>query len=346
MNSLHIAIPSLEKEVPKEDKLSTPQPPDTSTSDPSPMVTNSEIIPTTPTINLKQQQFTNRSAPLIAKVRQNVSKAYQDKPDVFDVNDIRRVEADDWFVKKFLLVCDRNPKSASAMLIDTLKWRKCQGIYETKLTDFPSDLYRLGSFFIYQTDKLGHPIIYVRPKHFRRHKLLRPELVKFGISVGTRLEAQTPNGIVSVIDFRGMSISNVDLEIMRIIISTIMNHFPLFIQKIYVVNLPSFLKMISTMLINIIPSRSRSNITFISQNELIKYIDEDKIPDFLGGKCTVPYKGDLVVPPGCPTFLEYALKIGWTLDQYSDVYHMVKSSFEDEHVDSPPCPPSTPPSTK
>lgn len=288
--------------------------------------------------NQSSSKHTNKSKPLVDKIRSIIMEMYSDDPELFDPIDIERVKVDDWYIKRFLLAQDRNVKSASNMLVGSLKWRKSYGVNHLDLRSFPSEIYRLGAFFVYEHDKEGHEVLYVRANLFRRSKDLRPILVQYGVAIGCQVEKASKNGVVCVIDFKNLSLAHVDLEIMRIIISTIVNHFPLFVQRFFVCNIPSVLQMISSLVINLIPSSGRNRLTFVDNKELTKYIDSDKIPECLGGSCKKPFKGSGVVPNGCPNFLEFSKTIGWTNQQYRSIYKTFKSIFESEGIEPMPEP--------
>ncbi|XP_053212540.1 motile sperm domain-containing protein 2-like [Panonychus citri] len=281
---------------------------------------------------------TNKSKPLVDKIRSTVMEIYSSEPETFDPIDIERVKTDDWYIKRFLLSQSKNVKSATNMLIDSLKWRKSYGVNQLDLRSFPCEIYRLGAFFVYEHDKQGREVLYVRANLFRRSKDLRPVLVQYGVTIGCQVEKASKNGVTCVIDFKNLSLAHVDLEIMRIIITTIVNHFPLFVQQFLVCNIPSVLQMISSLVINLIPSSGRNTLTFVKPEDLTKYIDSDKIPDCLGGTCKKPWKGSGVVPNGCPNFLEFAKQIGWTNQQYRSIYKTFKSIFESEGIEPMPEP--------
>lgn len=291
-------------------------------------------------------KLTDKSGPLVKTLRENILDYHNKFGSDFYEADVDRIKHDDWFVKKFLINCDRDLKLATSSLIESLKWRKSQRIFERNLNEFPAELFALGSFFVYEKDKNGRKTIYVRVKHFRRNKDLRSLLIQFGILIGVKLEAESPEGISVIMDFKGFGISNVDLEIMRSIIWTISNHFPFFVRTYYVVNLPRVLQAVSSMIISFVPSNARQLIHFLGEKNLIEFVDPKNLPDFLGGSCKRCYKGDSVVPKGCPTLIQYSAQQGWTVEQYRTIYKLTKNVFADEQLPLPPrLPPNAPSSS-
>lgn len=276
---------------------------------------------------------------LITIVREIVLQKIDQHPHLFNSIDVDRVRQDDWFVNKFIIYRRRDVHCAVDSLIATLKWRQSEGVHEIKESDLPDIYHRLGSFFLYQTDKNGRKVFYLRAKHYQRNSDLRPLVIKSGIALGCKIERDSPEGVIGVMDFRDLQLTKAfDLEIIRILIDILTNHFPLLVRSIYVLNLPYFLQKFSSMLMNIMPAKSRSLIKFLNQKDLPKFIDIHNIPDFLGGKCDKPYKGPKMVPPQSPTLIQYAHRNCWTNKQYLSIYKIAHELATCEGVEPPPPP--------
>ena len=62
--------------------------------------------------------------------------------------------------------------------------------------------------------------------------------------------------------------------------------------------------MVST----IIPTDKRDLIKMATRKDIHLYINKLHLPDYLGGHCALPYKGDKVVPKGSISVVEFARK--------------------------------------
>ncbi|XP_074599493.1 motile sperm domain-containing protein 2-like [Brevipalpus obovatus] len=280
-----------------------------------------------------------RSAEDVQSIREKVLEEISANPNEYHEDDIERVRTDDWFVKKFYITRNRNVKPATTSLISSLKWRKSQKVHELKESDLPDVYHRLGSFFVYKTDKEGRKVFYGRCKHYRRNPDLRPIIIQSGIGLGHKIETESPEGIVGIMDFKGLHLTKAfDLEIVRILINTIITHYPLLTRVIYVINLPSILHTFSSMFMKMLSQEAQKRVKFVTEKELQQYIDCDSIPDFLGGTCKQPYKGDDVVPEGSPDLIEYAKRNNWTVKQYQSIYKIAKELADEEGVKPPPPP--------
>lgn len=234
------------------------------------------------------QPASEKSDKSIELVRKIVLREFENHPELFAKADIDRIRKDDWFVKKFFIYKRRDVHSAAAKLLETLKWRKAEGAHDVKVSDLPDIYHRLGSFFLYEPDKNGREVFYARIKHYRRNNDLRPLVIKFGIALGCKIERESPNGIVLVMDFKDFQLTRAfDLEIIRLLTTTLLSHFPLLTREIYITNLPGLLQKFSSIVMNLVPTMARSRVKFLSEKMLKDYIDIDKIPDCLGGTCKV-----------------------------------------------------------
>lgn len=113
-------------------------------------------------------------------------------------------------------------------------------------------------------------------------------------------------GVTVVIDGKGLGYSHVynpAIEILRAAFATDAANYPEFVHRILVVNCPSMIKFLYSVIRGALDARVQQKITFVSEADTPEFlktvIDEDKIPDFLGGSCSCE-GGCVVMPSGEP----------------------------------------------
>ena len=114
-----------------------------------------------------------RKQELIEHIRQAFLRLINENPDEreqFDQDDIDKVKQFNWIIERHLISTNWKNELAFENLIENLRWRKEFGVNQLKESDFPAEFYKSGSFFDYETDKLGHSVIYIRG---RLHKKVR-----------------------------------------------------------------------------------------------------------------------------------------------------------------------------
>lgn len=94
----------------------------------------------------------------------------------------------------------------------------------------------------------------------------------------------------------GTGLQNAHIDLLFYTINLLRNYYPVGIKRILVVDLPWVLRACWSVARSWMSERGRHMIQFITRKELSNFIDEENLPDFLGGTCELPYKGQYTVP--------------------------------------------------
>ena len=251
-------------------------------------------------------KVTNKSAHLVAELRDKFLQEYEKEKDFYHKNDIRKVSTDDWYVKRFLLARNRDVKESCQMMMDALKWKKSEGIHDLVGSYFPEEQFKLSSMFVYAPDREGNITIYFRVKYVIKHPELVPMLKKFGNYILQIVDEETNGSGISVLaDFADTGIQNAEVDLLLDAINIMRSYFPFGINHIILVDLPWVLRAVWGMVKGWVPHNRRKLVEFVSRQDLHKVVDRTNLPDFLGGCCTIPYGGSKVVPLGCPTMYRF-----------------------------------------
>lgn len=245
----------------------------------------------------------------ISQVRKFVLEDFDLNPNEYDSSDIERLRNDDWFVERFIRK-RKTVKDSQEMLKNCLKFRNELGTPRTKDSDFPEEFYKIGGIFCYANDKFGNGVLYMRIKMHHKIKEIERELKQFIIYLINKLDLQTNgNGMVIVFDCQGAGISNLDMDILWFLVSSLLNYYPYGMSYILVYNLPWIFTSAWNVVKGWLPSETREKIKFASKEQIFDYFDKENLPFYLGGTCKIDYHH---VPKGCRSVKEHGVERGLT----------------------------------
>jgi len=183
------------------------------------------------------------------------------------------------------------------MLKSNLKWRLANG-YE-KIPEWESiDKALLKSNFASMIpgsrSKDGNAIIYCKIGQFHPQELGKDyvktivDYIIWNYSVGTFMNGidYHRNGILFVTDMEGVGWKNMDIALIRKISGALMDNFPLKIKKILLINPPSILSTLLSVVRLFMKKKLLDRVEVIRREDLSNYIEEDQLwSEMEGGKC-------------------------------------------------------------
>lgn len=101
---------------------------------------------------------------------------------------------------------------------------------------------------------------------------------------------------------------NADFEMCKYIIYILKTYYPCGLTYILIVDLPWILRTFWSMVNKWIPSDKRDLIKMATRSNIHNFIDKNHLPDYLGGNCSLPYKGDQVVPDKSQKIYQFCQK--------------------------------------
>jgi len=287
---------------------------------------------------------TNRTGDLVLQLRKKFLESYEKfkDDDVYDDDDLKLIQ-DDWYLKRFLLATYRNLDDAFKMLDETMRWRNDMYISQVRDFHFPSELYKIGGLFIYEPDKQGTMVLYMRIRMHRKTVELEEPEKGFVVHTFNKAEKLSKGqGFAIVFDLTGAGYSNLDLPFLSFLIQFGRNHFPGSLSYILVYNLPWILSSFQKVAFKMLPEGATNLIKFASGKEIFDYIDPENVPDYIeGGRCRRNFRA---VAPGSRPILDVMTHYGYSRDVYDRVYPMFQKDLEEaaralqekEYEDPPP----------
>lgn len=249
---------------------------------------------------------------------------------------------DDWYLKRFLLAKNRKVDEAFQMLDQTMRWRNDMYISQVRDYHFPAEFYQIGGLFIYEPDREGTQVLYIRVRLHRQTVEMDEPLKGFVVHNFNKAEKLAQGqGFAIVFDLTGLGYSNLDWGFLTFLIDFGRNHFPGSLKYILVYNLPRILSYLQKGVFAMLPSEALGMIKFARGDEIFKYIAPENCPDYIpGGCCKRNYRK---VAPGSRPILDVMTHYGYNKDVYDKIYPTFQKDLEDsakalqgkEYIDPP-----------
>lgn len=238
--------------------------------------------------------------------------------------DIDNIKNDNWFVARYLFCNKLDINKAHEFMKASLRYKNESCISMIRDVDIPEVFYSIGAMFVYEKDRKGNVTLYLRAKLVRRladistiyhlyiyHSILKADAEARG------------KGIALVIDCTGAGIANADLDGLSVLLTILIKYYPEGLSYILVHEMPFYLRPICHLANSWVPNTYMVEV-FLSTNSTIRhYIDDEALPDFMGGSCKRDYKQ---VPDNC-TSIGQAAKL-WGIKK-STVLKVLKKYKDD-----------------
>jgi hypothetical protein len=220
---------------------------------------------------------------------------------------------DDRYLKKFLVAKNFNVDEAFQMLDRTMRWRNNMCISQIRDYHFPAEFYQIAGLFIYEPDREGTLVLYIRVR-LHHYSVEMDEAAKsFLVHNFNKTEKLAQGqGFAIVFDLTGLGYSNMDWGFLSFLIDFGRNHFPGSLKYILVYNLPRLLSYLQKGVFAMLPSEALGIIKFARGDEIFKYIAPENCPDYIpGGCCKKNYRK---VAPGSRPILDVLTHYGYGRD--------------------------------
>lgn len=219
-----------------------------------------------------------------------------------------RPSMDKYYLRRFLRARSQDVARAKEMLLKHLQWRKENGV-DTILEDFEFEerdafltLYPQG---YHKADKLGRPIYIQHLGQINMTALMKltseERMIKFHIQEYERaLKYIFPacskaagchiSQTLTILDLKGVGLRHLTGDVKRImsmITRVDQDNYPETLGKTLLINAPSIFKMIWGLVKPMLDPRTQEKIEVCPSNYmsvLLKWVDEENIPEYMGGK--------------------------------------------------------------
>jgi len=215
---------------------------------------------------------------------------------------------DGFYLIRFLRARNLNLNNTFKMFTEFLKWRETENLDNIKSFVYIEES-KIKEFYphtFHNTDKIGRPLYIERWKdmnleeigkittidrfmkyYIQKCEFLIETLLPKASIAANRFIGQTCM-IFDIRDFSSNQVNKLFFTLMEKQFYLDMNYYPELLGNCYICNNSFFYKAIWGIACGLLHETTRSKIKFISSNyaeELLKIVDADKLPKFLGGNC-------------------------------------------------------------
>ncbi|KAK7067349.1 hypothetical protein SK128_010313 [Halocaridina rubra] len=200
------------------------------------------------------------------------------------VIEIKNMEIDDKVLRRYL-VAHRKVDAAFEKILATDKWREEFGV--AQLTGDSPGVKRSQGHRVYRLldakDKLGRPVGYILARNHSFRKRNLEDLTQFIVwkmeEGCARCQESGIENTCALYDLKGFTLASLDYPLLRVLYSTLIDHYPERLGVCLVLNAPAFFPPIWAILRTWLDENSASKIKFIKNDEeLATYVDLSIIP--------------------------------------------------------------------
>lgn len=222
---------------------------------------------------------------------------------------------DDAYLLRFLRARKFDLEKSLEMFTKYINWRAEKKVDDIYHMDF-SDVHNAKQYYPhlwFRTDKLGRPIFIERLGKLKFDKLTEEvaierlelhfiqdyeRLLNDMFPACSKVKGEPVTNTCYIMDLKGVSakmFSNKVWDLLKVASKIGQDYYPEILGHMFIVNTPMFFYGMWNIIKVFVDEKTRGKIHILGSNykkDLLKYIDENDLPDFLGGKVTVEEYGE------------------------------------------------------
>ncbi|XP_046911517.2 motile sperm domain-containing protein 2-like [Dermatophagoides farinae] len=219
---------------------------------------------------------------LVILIRNRILAEANQNPNLYEPEDLEQIKKNDWQIQRFLLECKLDTDQSYELLRNSMKWRREEGIYQSSLVDFPAEYYQSGYIFRHGRDKNDAIVLYFRANIHRKTNEWNSRLKKFFIYQVEQIDRDCDGkGVTLVIDCSNIGVSNVDMDMLKFIVTSFSKYYPKLFDAIIIHQLPFLLQYIFKLIQTWLPEDDRKFFHMTNKKTLTDFIDQSQLPSFL-----------------------------------------------------------------
>ncbi|KAK3100204.1 hypothetical protein FSP39_016243 [Pinctada imbricata] len=223
----------------------------------------------------------------------NISAELQSQG-IYDQRDVENVASNDLYVSQFIRESE-TIQDAADRLHEALKFRceiKVRDITEESL---PREAWEAGGIFYHNTDKDGRRILWFKVK-LHKKDAARLIFVKRFIMYHfeTTYNESPEEQIVVLFDMSGAGISNLDMEMIKFVITSFKIYYPKLLGFMLIYEMPWLFNAAWKVIKTWLSPEAVKKIKFVTKSDVQEYIDKDQLPEHMGGTDQYKY---VYIPP-------------------------------------------------
>ncbi|CAF1241450.1 unnamed protein product, partial [Didymodactylos carnosus] len=216
---------------------------------------------------------------------------------------------------RFLRACRFDIEKTREFICHSLAWRKKNGIDKLLLYyEVPEVIQKYFPGRFLDADRDGRPIFILRLGEMDVRGLMKSlkgedEFIRYTIYLveqglqkcneNTKLFGKPISSMCLILDFENFSVKHLyrpGFRLLSQIIDVMDSHYPETLGKLIFTRSPKLFPVLWTIINTFIKERTKEKFVILKMDELVGYIDENNIPDFLGGLSTIQLPNAGLVP--------------------------------------------------
>ncbi|XP_013405632.1 motile sperm domain-containing protein 2 [Lingula anatina] len=234
----------------------------------------------------------------VSEAREEFFEKYKENVDkkLYDERDLSKLRSDDLWVRQFLLSRKGVVEDAVVMMDMSLRWRKEWGVNDLKHDSFTLDFWEGGAVYFHSKDKDGQKILYFDVQQCKKGDQDVMVQVKKFIAYHLELSCRKRPGerIVLLMDMSMAGMSNVDLDLLKFLITAFTTNFPALLAYFLIYEMPWLFNAIWKIVKTWLNAEQSKRVIFVKKTGIQEYINKEELWEHMGGLDTYKYH---YIPP-------------------------------------------------
>jgi len=218
---------------------------------------------------------------LVVELRERFLKEYKEAAEngSYDERDLERVRSSDPYVTCFIRTfCTNGDLAKPTEMIDTvLKFRKEIKINDLKPESFPEELQSRKFLYWHGEDKENRKILHFRVSQHQKGKLVQEVKSYIAMFLEEYHRANLGVRMVLIFDFTDAGIMNMDLDVVRYIITCLSTYFPGILAYILLFEMPWLLSSVWKVIRSWLTEEQKKKILLVKKSEILTHISSEQL---------------------------------------------------------------------
>jgi len=209
----------------------------------------------------------------------------------FHEKDLDHVQQNDQYVLLFLQHKNKDMEKALEMMVDCFKWRKKFGINDITERNIDRRLFEIGFLYPHNVDKNDNTLLLFHTKKYKKDLWDPDEVKKLFAFALEKMSISNPGKKLSMVfDMQDSTLVNMDLELIKFIITCFQSYFPSMLEYMIIFETPWILTAPWKYMKTLLSSDALFKIKFVNKVEIFNYVNQDQLLQTMGGTDAYIYK--------------------------------------------------------
>lgn len=234
-------------------------------------------------MELTEEQITAKLPDFRAAVEAKY-KADFDSGTKYDPRDVERLRTDDAYAKCFIRSFWSEKvelKEAVDQVDIVFLFRKDIGINDLKEDSFPAELKEREFLYWKGVNNRGEKILHFKVLKHKKGQLVEEVKKYIAYVLDCHQKAAPGERMVLIFDFKGAGVTNMDLDVVKYIISCFSKYFPSLLSYILLYEMPFVLNTFWKIIQSWLSDEQKKKIILVKKKEITKYINEDELKEMM-----------------------------------------------------------------